>query len=214
MHYTEFHHRNVLSPQLDFVSQNQLEENLNKETPGNLPPTYFEMNAVIPLDGENLMYLPLKFENDVKGKALIDTGACANAMPGDFYKKLRETSPNSLSDLKPASFLSVKVASGRNVKVLGEIDIQFKINEHKFEGTFLILPSMNSVVLGNPFFRKYSFEISAGDNILKLPEMTYELNEIKTPSEGRKMIPKRRYPVVMNQKVNIKPHYQEFLQTK
>ena len=73
---------------------------------------------------------------------------------------------------------------------------------------------MNSVVLGNPFFRKYSIEISPGDNILKLPEMTYELNEIKTPSEGRKMVPKRRYPVVMSQKVIIKPQHQEILQTK
>ena len=45
------------------------------------------MNTVIPLAGENLMYIPLKFENDVKRKALIDTGACANAMPADFYEK-------------------------------------------------------------------------------------------------------------------------------
>ena len=30
------------------------------------------------------MYIPLKFETDVRRKALIDTGACANAMPADF----------------------------------------------------------------------------------------------------------------------------------
>ena len=165
------------------------------------------MNAVIPLEGEELMYLPLKFENDVKRKALIDTGACANAMPTDFYEKLREAFPNSVLELRPASFLNVKVASGRNVKVLGQIDVQFKMNEHKFEVTFLTLPSMNSVVLGNPFFRKHSIEISPGDKILKLPDRTYELIEIKTPSEGRKMVPKRRYPVVMSQKVNIKPQH-------
>ena len=172
------------------------------------------MKAVIPFEGENLMYLLLKFENDVKGKALIYTGACANAMPADFYEKLREASTNSLSELQPASFVNVKVASERNLKVLGQIEVQFKINEHKFADTFLILPSMNCVVLGNPFFGKQSIEISPGDNILKLPEMTYELNEIKTPSEGRKMVPKRRYPVVMSQKVNIKAQHEEILKTK
>ena len=99
------------------------------------------------------MFLPLKFENDVNRKALIDTGACANAMPADFYEKLIEAFPNSHSELQPASFLNVKVASGRNVKVLGQIDVQFNLNEHKFEDKFLTLPSMNSVVLGNPFFR-------------------------------------------------------------
>ena len=109
--------------------------------------------------------------------------------------------------MKQAAFLTVKVASGRIVKVLGQVDVQFKINEHKLEDTLLILPSMNSVVLGNPFFRKYSIEIRPGDNTLKLPEMTYELIEIKTPSEGRKTDPKRRSLVVMSQTVIIKPQH-------
>ena len=100
------------------------------------------------------------------------------------------------------------------MKGLGQIDVQFKINEQKFADIFPILPSLNSVVLRNPFFCKYSIEIIQGENILKLPEMTFELNEVKTPSEGRKTIPKRHYPVVMSQKVIIKPQHQEILQTK
>ena len=37
---------------------------------------------------------------------------------------------------------------------------------------------------------------------------------MKTPSEGRKTFPKRRYPVVMSQKVVIKPQHKEIVQTK
>ena len=44
--------------------------------------------------------------------------------------------------------------------------------------------------------------------------MTYDLNEKKPPSEGRKTIPKRRYPVVLSQNVIFKPQHQELLQTK
>ena len=84
-------------------------------------------------------------------KALIDIRACANAMTADFKEKLREASPNSHSHLKQASFLNVEVASGCNVKVLGQNDVQFNINEHMFENTFLIVPSMNSVV-SQPIF--------------------------------------------------------------
>ena len=57
-----------------------------------------EINEVILLEGENLMYIPLKFENKLLRRALIDTGACANAMPADFYKKLKDESPNSISE--------------------------------------------------------------------------------------------------------------------
>ena len=178
MHYTESPHLNVLSPQLELLNQTQHEENPNLYMQEAQFPPDFEMNAVVPLEGENLMHLPLKFDNDLKRKALINTGACANAKPAPFYKKLREASPNSLSHLKQAVSLNVKVASGRNVEILGQIGLQFKIKEHKFDDTFLILPSMNSVVLGNPFFRKHTIEINPGENILKLPEITYELNEI------------------------------------
>ena len=173
-----------------------------------------EINEVILLEGENLMYIPLKFENKLRRRALIDTGACANAMPADFYKKLTEESPNSISELHQASFLNVKVASGRTIKVLAQVDVKFKVNDHNFQDSFLILPSMNSVVLGNPFFKKYNIEISPGENLLKLPEMTYQLNEIGIPKEGRRKIPKSRYPVFMFQKTTVKPQNQEILYTK
>ena len=72
-----------------------------------------------------------------------------------FIKKLKEESPNSISELQQASFLNVKVAAGQTVKALAQVDVKFKVNDHNFQDSFLILPSMNSVVLGNPFFKKY-----------------------------------------------------------
>ena len=172
------------------------------------------LNILISAEGENLMFIPLKFENDVRRKALIDTGRCANAMPADFYEKVKTQSPNSISELQQASLLNVKVASGRRVKVLAQVDVNFKINEHQFGDVFLILPSMNSVVLGNPFFKKYNIEICPVENLLKLPDMTYQLNEIKIPSHGRKKIPKTKYPVCIQQKMVIKPQQQEILYAK
>ena len=73
---------------------------------------------------------------------------------------------------------------------------------------------MNSVSFGIPFFKKYNLEISPGENLLKLPEMTYQLNEIRIPKEGRRKLPKRRYPVFMYQKTTVKPQNQEILYTK
>ena len=84
-------------------------------------------------------------------------------------------------------FWNVKVASGQTVKVLAQVDVKFKVNDHNFQDSLLILPSLNSVVLGNPFFKKFNIEISPGENLLKLPEMTYQLNEIRTPKEDTEL---------------------------
>ena len=56
-------------------------------------------------------------------------------------------------------------------------------------------------------------QLFQGENLLKLPEMTYQLNEIKIP-KGRKKIPKTRYPVCMAQKLVIKAQNQDILYTK
>ena len=196
------------------TTDNILEPSEQRTHPEKTLTTNNEINEVLLLEGENLMYIPLKFENELRRRALIDTGACANAMPADFFQKLKEESPNSISELQQASFLNVKVASGRTVKVLAQVDVKFKVSDHNFQDSFLILPSMNSVVLGNPFFKKYNIEISPGENLLKLPEMTYQLNEIRKPKEGRRKIPKSRYPVLMYQKTTVKPQNQEIFYTK
>ena len=52
------------------------------------------------------MYIPLKF-GKLRRKTLIDTGACANAMPAEFYEKLKNESSDSISDLQQASFINV-----------------------------------------------------------------------------------------------------------
>ena len=135
-------------------------------------------------------------------------------MPADFYEKWKTQCPNSISELQQASLLKVKVASGRTVKILAQVDVKFKINEYQFDEVFLILPTMDSVVLGNPFFKKYNIEKSPGENLLKLPDMTYQLNEIKILSQGRKKISKTKYPVCLLQKTVIRPQQQEILYAK
>ena len=40
-----------------------------------------EMCAVLPLEGENLSYVRLKFSNQIKGRYLTGTGSYANTLP-------------------------------------------------------------------------------------------------------------------------------------
>ena len=60
-----------------------------------------EMCAVPPLKGENLSYVRLKFFSQIKTRALIDTGSCANGLPECFFNDLNLTNPKSLTLEKP-----------------------------------------------------------------------------------------------------------------
>ena len=67
------------------------------------------MCAVLSLDGENLSYVRLKLSSQIKRRALIDTGSCANALPESSFNDINFTDPKSLTLEKPF-FNSVRIA--------------------------------------------------------------------------------------------------------
>ena len=58
---------------------------------------------------------------------------------------------------------------------------------------------MNSAALGRPVFGVYVIEINTGDNLLKLLDMTNELNKTKGHSDGWKTIHKSCYLKLIDQ---------------
>ena len=110
-------------------------------------------DAVIPLEGDTLLYVPLKFSSKLRRRSLIDTGACSSAIPESLYTELM-TDANVMKTLvKNAKCKTVRMASGKSLPVLGEIVLKLFIHDSEFEETFMILPTMNSVILGSPFFQ-------------------------------------------------------------
>ena len=115
-----------------------------------------EMCAELPSEGKNLSYVRLNFSNQIKRRALIDRGSCANALPEFLFNDLNLTNPKSLTSEKPF-FNSVRMASGQRVPVDKQAKISFQIGHHFFQDSFLILPTMKSVNLANLFFSKKKF---------------------------------------------------------
>ena len=142
-----------------------------------------EVCAVLPLE-ENLLYVRLKFNSDLKRRALIDTGSCANALPESIFLELQTNMPNQIVMEEP-SFTSVRMASGQKVTIKKQAKISFKIGIHTFQDSFLILPTMNRAILGNPFFKKHNIKIDPRHNLLHLPDLTVQLNQI-LPEQGQK----------------------------
>ena len=154
----------------------------------------------MPLEGENLSYVKLKFSPHIRRRALIDTGACANALPQNLYDELRSNHPDFIKNETP-NFTSVRMASGQRVSVDNQVNLPFCIGIHSFTDSFLVLPKMNSVILGNSFFKKQNFTIDPKNNLLKLPDFTVQLNEMK-PDAGtkRQFVKNEKYPYSIEQK--------------
>ena len=123
------------------------------------------MCAVLPLEGENLSYVRLKFSIQNKRQALIDTGSCANALPESLFNDLNLTNSKFLTLEKPV-FNSVRMASGQKIPMDKQAKITFRIRPHSFQDSLLILPTLKSVILGNPSFKKHNITIDPKNNLL------------------------------------------------
>ena len=87
-----------------------------------------EITACISLEAAVLSYVPLKFPNNQQRKALIDTGACANAISEKDYEQLKPF--GTQTQLSPSLGVSkVKVASGQLVPVRCQIELNFSIGK-------------------------------------------------------------------------------------
>ena len=115
-----------------------------------------EITACISLEGDVLSYVPLKFPNNQQRKALIDTGACANAISENNYGDLKSTFGTTAIVSQPSEVNKVKLASGQLIPVRGQIQLEFAIAKNHFKEHFLVLPTTNSIILGNPFFKNNS----------------------------------------------------------
>ena len=93
------------------------------------------MCAVLPLEAENLSYVRLRFSTQIKRRALIDTGSCANALPESLFNDPNLTNLKSLTLEKPF-FTSVRMASRQRVPVYKQTKISFQIGPHFFQDSF------------------------------------------------------------------------------
>ena len=154
------------------------------------------------MEGEVLSHVPITFSKKLTRRALTDTGACANAFPEDTYKKLKLEQCILKDENNEQQY--VKLASGMNINVIGAAKIKFSFVPRQFEESFIILQQMKSIILGNPFFKEHAIQISPSEGILKFPDMTLQLNEIRTAT-GTKKISRTIIPVKTQQKYVIHP---------
>ena len=150
----------------------------------------------------------MKFPNNQRRKALIDTGACANAISERDYDDLQSSFGTTAIISQPSEVNKVKLASGQLILVRGQIQLELAIAKNHFKEQFLVLPTTNSIILGNPFFKNNSIELYPRENLMKLPDLTLQLNEISTQTDKTG---KPQYTIRTMEKCVIAPNQQTTL---
>ena len=126
-----------------------------------------EITACISLKGDVLSYVPLKFPIHQQRKALIDTGACANAISEKDYEDLKSSFGTSATISKPCEVSKVSLRT--TCTCAWPNPTRIFSSKIFFQRTVLNTSNTNSILLGNPFFKNNSIELYRRENLMNCP---------------------------------------------
>ena len=96
-------------------------------------------------------------------RALVDTGAALSLLKADIYNNLKYRPKLQRTDV------SLQSANGSSIKVLGSIDLDFKIAGIKLKHEFIVVTDLNrNIILGRDFLMKNKVRIYCDLHKLKL----------------------------------------------
>ena len=130
-----------------------------------------------------MLSVPLQFDK-YKNHALLDTGAIQSAMSEAELRKITTAHPEAiLQELHPPPpNFKIQIANGNLVPVRKQVLLRFYTAGKVFEETFLILPTMGTILIGMSFFEKYSVNLDIKNHLVHFPNhmMSMQLDSKRT----------------------------------
>ena len=117
---------------------------------------------------DKMLYVPLQFDK-YENHALLDTGAIQSSISEAELRKITTAHPEAmLQELPPPNF-KIQIANGNLVPVRKQVLLRFYVGRKIFEETFLILPTMGTILIGMSYFEKYTVNLDIKNHLVHFP---------------------------------------------
>ena len=148
---------------------------------------------------QEMVYVPLDFENNPTVDALVDSGAFVSAIAQDDLKTIKQKAPNNiLKNDDPPNF-QIQVANGQLGKPFSTATLKVEIGDNSFAEHFVVMKKITGPVIGLHFVRNNSVVINTTHGLIHFPNLTMQ---VKTTSSETTTQPQ---PVTTDEALNIPP---------
>ena len=139
---------------------------------------------------------------------MLDTGAFSSAMSLPNFEKIKVQCPHLVESQSESIRKTVKMADGTSAYIALKCCLIISIGGQTFQENFLVLPQLNSTLLGMPFFKNHEIVFHPSKGLLYLPDYTFTI-----PQKNSKTITKK-YVLENVSRVSIAANQQEILDCK
>ena len=148
---------------------------------------------------QEMLYVPLDFENNLAVDALVDSGAFVSAIVQDDLNTVKQKSTMDILKIDNPPNFQIQIASGQLEKPLATATLKFEIENNTFGEHFVVMIKLTGPIIGLHFKRNNSVLIDTTHGLIHFPHLT---RQVKTASSETTTKPQ---PVITNVALTIPP---------
>ena len=146
---------------------------------------------------QEMLYVPLDFENNPTVDALVDSGAFVSAIHD--LETIKQKAPNNILKIDDPPNFQIQVAKGQLEKPLSTAKLKFEIGDNTFAEGFVVMKILTKPIIGLHFMRINSVVIDTTHGLIYFPHLTMQ---VKTASSEKTTKPQ---PVITDEALTIPP---------
>ena len=148
---------------------------------------------------QELLYLPLDFENNLTVDALVNWGAFASATTQNDLNTKEEKAPSIILKIDNTPTFQIQVANGQLEKPSSTAALKFEIGDDTFVENFVVMKKLTGPKFELHFMRNNRVVIDTTHGLIHFPHFTMQ---VKTASSETSTKPQ---PVIIDDALAIPP---------
>ena len=161
---------------------------------------YLPLTSTVVLKrNQEMLYVPLDFENNPTVDALVDSGAFVSAIAQDDLETIKQKAPNIILKIDDPPNFQIQVANGQLDKPSSTATLKFEIGDNSFAEHFVVIKKLTGRIIGLHFMRNNSVVIDTTHGLIHFPHLTMQN---KTTSSETTTKPQ---PVITDEALTIPP---------
>ena len=128
---------------------------------------------------QEMLYIPLEFENNLTVDVLVDSGAFVSAIAQNNLDTTKEKAPNKILKFDDPPMSQIQVANGQLEKPLATTTLKFEILDNTSTDHFVVMSKLTTPIIGLHFMRNNSVVIETTHSLIHFPHLTMQ---VKTAS--------------------------------
>ena len=146
---------------------------------------------------QEMLHVPVDFENNLTVDALVDSGAFVSANAQDDLETIKQKAPNNILKIDDPPNFQIQVANGQLEKPLSTATLKFQFGDNSFAEHFVVMKNLTGPIIGLHFMRNNSVVIDTTHGLIRFPHLTMQ---VKTASKETNTQPQ---PVITDEALTI-----------